>query len=117
MAKKRATGRKRAQAGLTVAQAKALSKILKEHLPLFDDNHTIMARAWRISQPQLSQLISMKGRGAGVAVLCRIRAATRLSIDELLGLDKASPLNPTLQDRVRRIERELDLKGAAKNDS
>lgn len=91
-------GRKRGT-GLTDAQAEHLAKELKPFCDQrFDGNGTAMAKAWGIAQSQMSQILSGRGRGAGVAVLCRLRQATGKSIDELLGLP---PLGPSLDDRIR----------------
>lgn len=84
--------------GLTEEQAKHLAEELRPFLERFDGNGTRMAKAWGVAQSQMSQILSGKGRGAGVAVLCRLRLATGRTLDELLGL---KPLGPTLDDRIR----------------
>lgn len=48
-------------------------------------------------QPQLSAM--RKGRGIGIMTLIKLRRATKVSIDDLLGLD------PLESDRERRIAR------------
>ena len=84
--------------GLTEKQAQHLAEELRAYLSRYDNNQTAMAKAWGISQPQLSQIIAGSGRGAGVAVLCRLRMHTGKSIDDLLGLP---PLGATLEDQIR----------------
>lgn len=99
MARKRGTG-------LTADQAKHLAAEIKPHLDRFDGNGTALAKAWGVSQSQLSQIINATGRGAGVSVLSRIRLATGRSIDELLGLP---PLGPNIDDRIRKaVDKALD---------
>jgi hypothetical protein len=84
--------------GLTDQQAKHLAAELRPFLDRFDGNQTRMAKAWDISQSQLSQLLGGRHKGAGVMVLCKLRAATGKSIDDLLGLPA---LGATLDDRIR----------------
>lgn len=84
--------------GLTEEQAKHLAEELRPYLERFDDNATRMAKAWGVAQSQMSQILSGRGRGAGVAVLIRLRQATGRSLDELLGL---KPLGPSIDDRIR----------------
>jgi hypothetical protein len=84
--------------GLTQEQAEHLATELKPFLDRFGGNQTRMAKAWGVSQPQLNQILNASGRGAGVAVLCRLRQATGRSIDDLLGLD---PIGPSVDDRIR----------------
>ncbi len=91
MARKRGTG-------LTTEQAEHLAAELRVFLSRYENNATTMARAWGVSQPQLSQILSGRGRGAGVAVLCRLRMHSGRTIDDLLGLP---PLGPTLDDKIR----------------
>ncbi len=79
MARKRGTG-------LTEEQAAHLAGVLRPYLDRYEGNGTRLARAMDVSQSQLSQLLSGRGRGAGVAVLCRIRQFTGISIDDILGL-------------------------------
>lgn len=99
MSRKRGTG-------LTADQAKHLASEIKPHLERFDGNGTALAKAWGVSQSQLSQIINATGRGAGVSVLCRIRLATGRTIDDLLGLPA---LGPTIDDRIRRaVDKALD---------
>jgi hypothetical protein len=97
----KSTGRK-VGSGLTPDQAKHLAEVLRSHLPRFENNISTMARAWRVSQPQLSQLLMASG-GAGVAVLCRIRAAIGMTIDDLLGLP---PIGNSLSQMIRSEVRE-----------
>ncbi len=92
-------GRKRGT-GLTDEQAKALAKRLEPYFENYDRNQTSMAKAWGVSQSQLSQILSGKGRGAGVAVLVRIRQHTGLTLDELLGLAETSPVVDAGVERV-----------------
>ena len=92
--------------GLTEEQAKRLAEKLQPFFKLYSENQTQMAKAWGISQPQLGQILNAKGRGAGVAVLCRIREKTRMSLDELLGLD---PFEDSVEERVRvAIDKQLE---------
>jgi hypothetical protein len=49
-------------------------------------------------QPQLSAM--RKGRGIGILTLIRLRAATRMPIDDLLGLE---PLETERERRIARI--------------
>lgn len=93
--------------GLTDDQAKRLADLLRPYRDeRFGGNATDMARAWGVSQSQLSQILSGRGRGAGVAVLIRLRAATGRTLDDLLGLPE---LGPTQEDRIRAaVERALD---------
>jgi hypothetical protein len=72
--------------GLSEEQAEHLAATLKTFLPQFEDNVTRMATAWRVSQPQLSQVLNPRYRGAGIAMLVKLRAATNISIDDLIGL-------------------------------
>lgn len=89
---------RRSGTGLSEQQAKHLAEVLRPFHAQFEGNATRMAKAWGISQPQLSQILMGRGRGAGVSVLCRLRTATGRSIDDLLGLPS---LGPTLDDRIR----------------
>jgi hypothetical protein len=99
------------ETGLTVTQAKHLAEELRQFLPRYR-NATEMARSWGISQSQMSQLLSGTNRGAGVAVLCRLRTHSGLTLDELLGLP---PLGPSVDDRIRRAVHEaLDKEAARK---
>lgn len=94
--------------GLTEEQREALAEHCRRYLPQFDNNHTRMASAWKISQPQLSQILNPtdSARGAGIQVLVRIRAATGLSLDELLGLP---PLGLSLDERIQRaVDQRVD---------
>lgn len=92
--------------GLTPEQAKHLASEIKPHLDRFQGNGTALAKAWGVSQSQLSQIINATGRGAGVAVLTRIRLATGRTLDDLLGLP---PLGPNIDDRIRKaVEKALD---------
>lgn len=73
------------ESGLTDEQARHLAGVLRQHLERYESG-VAMARAWGISQSQLSQLMGGHRKGAGIAVLCRIRRHTGMSIDSLLGL-------------------------------
>ncbi len=84
--------------GLSEEQAKHLAEELKPFLERFDDNATRMAKAWGVAQSQMSQILMGRGRGAGIAVLCRLRLATGRTLDDLLGL---RPLGPTIDARIR----------------
>ncbi len=84
--------------GLTEQQARHLAEQLRPFHVRFEENGTAMAKAWGISQSQMAQLLTGRGRGAGVAVLCRLRMHTGLAIDELLGLPR---LGPSLDDKIR----------------
>ncbi len=100
--------------GLTDDQADHLAKVLAAFLPQFGNKQTVMARAWGISQPQLSQiLMGAAGKGAGVAVLCRLRTHTQMSIDDLLGLPPLARDRAAFDDRIRAsVEKALDDLGA-----
>jgi hypothetical protein len=71
---------------LTHQQAQHLASVVRPFVEQYVGSATAMARAWQLSQSQLSQILSARGRGAGLAVLCRIRLHTGMSLDELLGL-------------------------------
>lgn len=101
-------GRK-AGTGLTAEQAAHLAMRLKPFHERFDENGAAMARSWGVSQSQLAQILNGRGRGAGVAVLCRLRLHTGISIDDLLGLPR---LGPSLEDKIRAtVTEELDALG------
>jgi hypothetical protein len=96
---RRETGPK--ESGLTDDQAKHLAGVLARFLKRYDGNQTTMARAWGISQPQLSQLLGARKKGAGVSVLCRIRKHAQMSLDDLLGLPALE--KTTEEARIRAI--------------
>jgi hypothetical protein len=70
--------------GITGAQARRLAKLLVPFRARFDSDRE-MAKAWGIAQNQVSGLLRARRR-CGLAVLCRIRKHTGLTIDDLLGL-------------------------------
>lgn len=75
--------------GLTDEQKEHLRGILQPIVnERFSGNATQAAKAMRLTQPQISQILlgSKSARGAGVSALVRIRAYTRIAIDDLLGL-------------------------------
>lgn len=79
--------------------ARVLRPIVEER---FSNNQTKAAKAWGIAQSHLSQILLAEGRGAGIAVLIRIRNALDMSLDDMLGLPpvKSAPA-PSHLDEIR----------------
>lgn len=112
---------KEPEKGLTDAQKDHLCGVLRPVIDeRFDGNATAAAKAMRIPQPQLSQILQGKrsARSAGIQVLVRIRAFMGMPIDDLLGLpalpwhatSTAPPKgDPDLRAYVREIIREERL--------
>lgn len=85
------------ETGLTDEQKEHLCGVLRPIVnERFGGNATQAAKAMRLTQPQLSQILLGKksARSAGVSVLVRIRAFVGMSLDDLLGLP---PLRATLE--------------------
>ena len=76
-----------------------LARVLRPYVEAFP-SQTAAAKAWGIAQSHLSQLLLAEGKGAGIAVLIRIRAALNLSLDELLGLPPLRQVGG-LRDEIR----------------
>lgn len=89
--------------------ARELKRILDER---FGGNQTRASAAMGISQSHLSQILA--GDGAGIAVLIKVRAYTRVSLEDLLGLEpfrpaSAPPVNSTLPPELPTGKRVLEL--------
>ena len=85
------------ETGLTDEQKEHLRGILQPIVnERFGGNATRAAKAMRLTQPQVSQILLGKksARSAGVSALVRIRAFVGMSLDDLLGLP---PLRPTTE--------------------
>lgn len=110
--------------GLTDKQKEHLRTLLQPIVDeRFDGNATQAAKAMRIPQPQLAQILhgEKSPRSAGVAVLVRIRAFTGITLDDLLGLPPLrhsvlpltgpAPADPELRgwlrDEIRAAAREI----------
>jgi transcriptional regulator with XRE-family HTH domain len=79
----------KADKGLTSEQKEHLRGVLQPIVTeRFGGNATQAAKAMRLSQPQLSQILlgAKSARSAGVSALVRIRAFVGMSLDDLLGL-------------------------------
>lgn len=98
---------------------KGLSDEQKEHLrgvlqPIvderFDGNATQAAKAMRLSQPQLSQILlgAKSARSAGVSTLVRIRAFVGMSLDDLLGLPPLRVASEPAEDFTARYKAALE---------
>jgi transcriptional regulator with XRE-family HTH domain len=77
------------ETGLTDEQKEHLCGVLRPIVnERFGGNATQAAKAMRLTQPQLSQILLGKksARSAGVSALVRIRAFVGMSLDDLLGL-------------------------------
>lgn len=109
--------------GLTDAQKDHLRGVLQPIVTeRFGGNATRAAKAMRLTQPQLSQILlgSKSARSAGVSSLVRIRAFVGMSIDDLLGLpplrtateapdDFTARYRAALSDLEQMIERQRSL--------
>lgn len=62
-----------------------LAKVLRPYAEAYP-SQTAAAKAWGIAQSHLSQILLAEGKGAGIAVLIRIRKALGITLDEMLGL-------------------------------
>jgi transcriptional regulator with XRE-family HTH domain len=85
------------ETGLTDEQKEHLCSVLRPIVnERFGGNATQAAKAMRLTQPQLSQILLGKksARSAGVSALVRIRAFVGMSLDDLLGLP---PLRPAAE--------------------
>lgn len=92
------------ETGLTDEQKEHLRSVLQPIVnERFEGNATAAAKAMRLSQPQVSQILlgAKSARSAGVSALVRIRAFLGMSVDDLLGLP---PLHaqPDLADEFTR---------------
>lgn len=77
------------ETGLTDEQKEHLRGVLQPIVnERFGGNATQAAKAMRLTQPQVSQILlgAKSARSAGVSALVRIRAFVGMSIDDLLGL-------------------------------
>jgi len=78
---------------------KVMTAVVNE---LFSGNQTHASRALGISQPQISDVMSMKSGKVGLATLLALRDYTGLPIERLLGL--RPPKSHRLPPSLRRLE-------------
>jgi transcriptional regulator with XRE-family HTH domain len=96
--------------GLPLPQARHLANLLRPVVEKrFGGNETHAAKAMGVHQSQFNQILKAEGRGAGIAILMRIRKYMRMSIDELLGLEPvraaAQPAATPALDAIREAVR------------
>ena len=92
--------------------ASILRPVLEEK---FDGNHTAMAKALKVSQPQLSSVLKRGGgeRGAGIVFLLAVREYLGdKTLDELLGLDPPEFVRLSVVES--HIDRMLDKRESAR---
>lgn len=102
-----------------VSRTKKLDRVYVDRVaamlrPILDEdfggNVTKMAKAMRVSQPQLSAVMTKGERGVGIMFLLAVRDYLRdRTLDEILGLDppKAAPMSTVEAALERVIERRL----------
>jgi transcriptional regulator with XRE-family HTH domain len=98
------------ETGLTDEQKEHLCGVLRPIVnERFDGNATRAAKAMRLTQPQLSQILLGKksARSAGVSALVRIRAFVGMSLDDLLGLPPLRPATEAPDDYTTRYKAAL----------